>query len=131
MVYKQFGADPGRWAEQRALGLLQENGWHCLAQRWRCRYGEIDLLMVKGDEGARRVLAVEVKARRRCGPDGWGMAAMNRAKRRRLARSIACWMSTITSFEICSLEVVLALVPLPPNAARVRWIPIPEMPWLP
>ena len=131
MVHKLFGADPGRWAEQRALGLLQQNGWHCLAQRWRCRYGEIDLLMVKGDEGARRVLAVEVKARRHCGPDGWGIAAMHWAKRRRLARTIACWMSTMPPCEICSLEVVLALVPLPPNAARVRWIPILEMPWLP
>ena len=52
----------GRWAEQRALRLLQGQGWRCLAQRWRCRYGEIDLLMVKGRSCRMRLLAVEANA---------------------------------------------------------------------
>ena len=120
--------NPGRWAERRVLTLLKQNGWQCLAERWCCRYGEIDLLMLKGVGPARRVLVVEVKARQRCGPDGWGVAAMNRQKRRRLARAIACWLSTSPVFAPCVLNVVLALVPLPPSAGNVRWIPILDLP---
>ena len=53
---------------------------------------------------------------------------MNRQKRRRLARAIACWLSTSPVFAPCVLNVVLALVPLPPSAGNVRWIPILDLP---
>ena len=35
----------GLWAEQRAERLLQGAGWRPLARRWRCRWGELDLLL--------------------------------------------------------------------------------------
>ena len=60
----------GSWAEQRALRLLQQRGWQLVVRNWRCRWGEIDLLVEKPG----RLLLVEVKGRRRCGPDGWGWA---------------------------------------------------------
>jgi putative endonuclease len=37
----------GRWAEQRAERLLRQAGWRPLARRWRCRWGELDLLLHK------------------------------------------------------------------------------------
>ena len=37
----------GDWAEQRALRLLRAAGWNLLAQRWCCRWGELDLLLHK------------------------------------------------------------------------------------
>ncbi|WP_413325955.1 YraN family protein [Synechococcus sp. MIT S9503] len=84
-------SDPGLWAEQRALALLNSRGWHCLDARWTCRYGEIDLMMIKPDRPAPRLLMVEVKARAHCGFDGWGVRAFDAVKRRRLARALACW----------------------------------------
>jgi Holliday junction resolvase-like predicted endonuclease len=47
----------GDWAEQRALRLLREQGWWILERQWRCRWGELDLLLHKPG----RLLLVEVK----------------------------------------------------------------------
>ena len=119
--------DPGLWAERRALALLNSRGWQCLDARWTCRYGEIDLMMIKTDRSAPRLLMVEVKARARCGLDGWGVKAFAASKRRRLARTLACWQAQHPWTERGHLEVVLALVPLPPSIRPVRWIRVPEL----
>ena len=37
----------GDWAEQRALRLLRQQGWWMLQRQWRCRWGELDLLLHK------------------------------------------------------------------------------------
>jgi putative endonuclease len=108
----------GNWAEQRALRLLQRSGWRLLARQWRCRWGELDLLLHK----PQRLLLVEVKSRRRCGPDGWGAASFDAAKRARLEAAYGCWLAAHPRYQRCSLELVLALVPQPPAMAPVRWI---------
>ena len=108
----------GNWAEQRAARLLRAAGWQLLASQWRCRWGEIDLLMHK----PQRLLLVEVKSRRRCGPDGWGVASVDAAKRRRLEAAYACWLAAHPRYGECTLELVVALVPQPPLRGPVRWI---------
>ncbi len=108
----------GNWAEQRAARLLRAAGWRLLANQWCCRWGEIDLLLHK----PHRLLLVEVKSRRRCGVDGWGVARFDAAKRRRLAAAYACWLAAHPRYQRCSLELVLALVPQPPLREPVRWI---------
>ena len=120
-------SDPGRWAERHALRLLKKRGWQCLSERWSCRYGELDLMMIKSVRSGPRLLMVEVKARRRCGLDGWGVKAFATAKRKRLARTLACWQSCHPWCDQGHLEVVLALVPLPPSSRPVRWIRVPEL----
>ena len=109
----------GIWAEQRALRLLQQAGWRLLAQRWSCRWGEIDLLLHKPD----RLLLVEVKGRQRRGADGWGAASLRSGKRQRLAISLGLWLQEHPSYQNCRWEWVCALVPLPPNRSPVRWLP--------
>lgn len=39
----------GGWAEQRALRLLLSRGWSLVARNWSCRWGELDLLVAKGN----------------------------------------------------------------------------------
>jgi len=108
----------GDWAEQRVLRLLQQRGWRMLSHQWACRWGELDLVVEKGG----RLLVVEVKGRRRCGPDGWGLASLRRGKRQRLERAWACWLEGNPAWAECSVEMVYALVPLAPAAGAVRWI---------
>jgi putative endonuclease len=108
----------GNWAERRALRLLQARGWRLLAWQWRCRWGEIDLLVRKPG----RLLLVEVKGRRRCGSDGWGVSALDRRKWRRLEAAYGLWLSEHPAYQHCSLELVAALVPLPPLRGPVRWV---------
>jgi putative endonuclease len=107
----------GGWAEQRALRLLRQRGWRLLSKNWICRWGELDLVVQKPD----RLLLVEVKGRR-SGVDGWGVAALHRGKRRRLERAWQCWLAEHPDAVSQPVELVYALVPLPPQRGAVRWI---------
>lgn len=107
----------GGWAEQRALRLLRQQGWQLLDRNWHCRWGELDLVLMK----PRRLLVVEVKGRR-SGVDGWGVAALGPRKRLRLNRAFACWQAAHGDRAADAAELVYALVPLPPARGPVRWI---------
>ena len=54
----------GAAAETQVLRMLIGRGWQLLDRNWRCRWGELDLLLIKG----RCLLLVEVKGR--CSPAG-------------------------------------------------------------
>ncbi|MGB5136517.1 MAG: YraN family protein [Prochlorococcaceae cyanobacterium] len=107
----------GGWAEQRALRLLQQRGWRVRDRNWRCRWGELDLVLEKPE----RLLLVEVKGRR-SGVDGWGVAALRAGKRGRLERAWRCWLADHPDDTSRTVELVYALVPLPPLRGAVRWI---------
>ena len=53
-------SDAGRTAEQLAAAFLERQGLTLLARNYRCRFGEIDLVMRDGDS----VVFVEVRLRR-------------------------------------------------------------------
>jgi putative endonuclease len=108
----------GGWAEQRALRLLRANGWCLLSRNWRCRWGELDLVLAKRG----RLLLVEVKGRRPGGWDGEGIGALGPIKRRRLERAWECWVALHPERAADSVEMVAALVPLPPARGGVRWL---------
>ncbi|MEB3176662.1 MAG: YraN family protein [Synechococcus sp.] len=110
----------GLWAEALVLQHLQQLGWRCLDQRWRCRWGELDLVLAKPG----RLLVVEVKARRRRQLDAGGLAAFDGPKRRRLARSLRCWQAAHPAWAAASVQVHLALVQPP---GRVRWLAVDHL----
>ena len=114
----------GAQAELYVKQVLLRHGWRLLEHNWSCRYGEIDLLFTKQSFQTSRILVVEVKARRRSGLDGWGVAAFHQAKRRCLARTVDCWRAANAWSEASCFEVVLALVALPVHRHGLRWIPI-------
>ena len=116
--------EQGAQAERYAKEILLRHGWRLLEQNWSCRYGELDLLLTKQSFPNTRMLVVEVKARRRSGLDGWGVAAFHQAKRKRLARTLSCWQAANPWSEGSCFEVVLALVSLPVQRQNVRWIRI-------
>jgi putative endonuclease len=112
----------GDWAERRALDLLRAQGWWLLSRNWRCRWGELDLVLAK----PRRLLLVEVKGRSAGNRDGGGRGALRAAKRRRLERAWRCWLCAHPEQAELPVELVAALVPLPSGGGRpeqpVRWI---------
>lgn len=108
----------GAWAEQRALRLLLARGWTLVERNWRCRWGEIDLVVAKPG----RLLLVEVKGRRPGSADGGGRASLRSGKRRRLERTWRCWLAAHPQWAHLPVEQVAALVLLPPGPARVLWI---------
>jgi len=50
----------GRWGEAQAAEYLTKRGWKLIAAGWRCRFGEIDLIVRKGTI----IAFVEVKLRK-------------------------------------------------------------------
>jgi putative endonuclease len=69
----------GRWGEKLAAERLESHGYKVLDRNWRCRRGEIDLVVKEGDV----LVFVEVKTRR--GRDyGTPEEALTRYKAKRL-----------------------------------------------
>lgn len=50
----------GRRGEDAAADFFRAKGYHMIARNWKCRGGELDLVIQKGEE----VRVIEVKARR-------------------------------------------------------------------
>lgn len=77
----------GRQGEDLAADFLEKQGFTILARNWRCRLGEIDLIV----ERDQRVRFVEVKTRRGTA-FGYPEEAVSATKRQRWARSIELWL---------------------------------------
>ncbi len=80
--------DLGRAGEDRAARYFEERGFTVLARNWRCRDGEIDLVVAD----RMTVAVVEVKTRR---GEGFGhpFEAIDARKRVRLWRLAVAWAS--------------------------------------
>ena len=76
----RFEKEAGSYLEQRGLELLQSN--------YRCRFGEIDLIMLDGDS----VCFIEVRFR---GSDRFGgaSASITPAKQRRIVKAALCYLT--------------------------------------
>jgi putative endonuclease len=77
----------GEAGEERAARWYRAHGYQVLARNWRCRDGEIDLLVLRG----RTLVVVEVKARR---TDRFGapVEAVTVAKQQRLRHLALCYL---------------------------------------
>ena len=79
----------GDRGEDLAGDYLLAHGYQLLDRRWRCRYGELDL--VARDAGG-TICFVEVKLRS-SGRAGLPREAVDRRKRERLRTAAACYLS--------------------------------------
>ena len=113
----------GRWAEQQALRQLEAQGWRLLDRNWRCRWGELDLVLIRHNA----LLVVEVKGRRPGSWDRHGLDAFHAAKRRRMARAISCWRAAHPASAEQLLRIKLALVPLLPTRGTIGWIDVDRL----
>ncbi len=99
-------AELGLAGEALVRHWLEDQGWHCLAQRWTCRWGELDLVMTRGNTLA----CVEVKSRSRRGLDAGGLLALTPAKQRRLWRSAELFLVLHPRCQQAVVRFDLALV---------------------
>jgi len=107
MAAKTEAARLGRWGEALARSFLARCGYHCLAMRYRCPGGEIDLVVQRDD----LVVFVEVKTRGRralARPE----AAVGRIKLLRLRRAARHYLWRCPTppgcrvrFDVVSVEV--------------------------
>jgi putative endonuclease len=95
----------GQAAEDWLAAQLTAAGWQVLAQRWRVRWGELDLVLLGGGV----LVFVEVKARQHWGIDAGGALAVGLSKQKKLIKAANLFLSAHpdTVYEACRFDVAL------------------------
>jgi len=91
----------GQSAEKRAEAFLASHGLTLIARNWRCRFGEIDLIM---QDGPSRVF-IEVRLRSRS-DFGGAAASVTTAKQRKLLAAAHQYLATLKTVPVCRFDVV-------------------------
>lgn len=107
---KQLGDD----AEALAANYLQSQGLSLLARNYRCRFGEIDLIMRQGNS----IVFVEVRMRSQA-TYGGAAASINLPKQQKLIRTAEHFLQRHRHQAACRFDAVL-LTGLNPN--HIEWI---------
>ena len=101
----------GAQAERRAAQYLQQQGLKPVAQNYRSRFGEVDLVM---QDGATLVF-VEVRLRRNAGFGG-AAASIDAHKQRRIVRTAQQYLAGLAHVPPCRFDAVLV------DDAGMQWL---------
>jgi putative endonuclease len=93
---------PGAQAEQVAAQFLQKNGLRLIQSNFRCRFGEIDLILRDGET----LIFAEVRQRSR-GDFGGAAASIDAHKQRRLILTAQHYLSSLPHIPPCRFDAVL------------------------
>lgn len=105
---------PGAQAEQLAAKFLQRHGLKLVQQNYRCRYGEIDLIM----QDANTLVFAEVRLRQRK-DFGGAAASIDAAKQGRLIRTAQHYLSTLPRTPPCRFDALLLQAA---DGSDIQWI---------
>jgi len=94
--------DSGRLAEQWAAQYLQRQGLQPVAQNYRGRFGEIDLIMQDG----KTLVFIEVRLRCNAGFGG-AAASIDARKQQRIIRTAQQYLARLAHTPPCRFDVVL------------------------
>ncbi len=84
----------GRWAEQAALDLMQQHGFLMVAKNYHSRYGELDLIVQRGQE----LIFVEVKARAQT-QYVHAIESISYIKQKKMVRTAFCFLEQHPEFQ--------------------------------
>lgn len=91
----------GQSAEARAEAFLKTRGLTLVARNWRCRFGEIDLVM----QDDSTLVFIEVRLRSRS-DFGGAAASVTPAKQRKLLAAARQYLATLKTLPPCRFDVV-------------------------
>jgi putative endonuclease len=105
--------DSGQHAEKLAIIYLQQHGLKLLESNYRCRFGEIDLIMQDGKE----IVFVEVRLRSHA-TFGGAKESITRDKQRKLASAASHYLAAHGSAP-CRFDAMLLATPA---TQQFEWI---------
>ncbi len=108
----------GRRSEQRALRYLQRRGVRLIERNYRCRQGEIDLIVQHGDA----IVFVEVRYRR-SHRFGGASASITRAKQQRIIRTARHYLAVTPAARdsACRFDAV-CIEKATDGGSRIEWL---------
>lgn len=96
----------GKIGEQKACDFLRHKGYKIVAQNYRCKIGEIDIIAEKQDE----VIFVEVKTRTGT-RFGYPAEAVNYHKQQKILKTALCYLSHLHRGDVrCRFDILEILV---------------------
>jgi len=104
----------GKDAEKIAASYLQKQSLTLLAQNYRCRFGEIDLIMQENDT----LVFIEVRLRTQ-EAFGGAAASINSSKQVKLLRTARHYLAEINDQPPCRFDVILFSGS---NGQNIEWI---------
>lgn len=124
--------NPGTLGEDFVATWLEEQGWEILHQRWRCRWGELDII-ARGTEPHSQsgcslpdliLIFVEVKTRSRGNWDANGLLAITPQKQTKLLQAAQVFLSQYSEYSHYPCRFDVALVQYYPKA---KTNPVPNV----
>jgi putative endonuclease len=108
----------GEYWERFAARYLSRHGIRILARRYRCRFGEIDLIGRKGD----CLIVIEVKARRQAALVS-ALDSVDRRKQHRILRTTRYFLANNQQLAELSIRIdVVAIDGIDTATPKVQWI---------
>lgn len=104
----------GKVAEKIAASYLQKQSLTLLAQNYRCRFGEIDLIMQENDT----LVFIEVRLRTQ-EAFGGAAASITSSKQAKLLRTARQYLAEINDQPPCRFDVILFSGS---NGQNIEWI---------
>lgn len=105
----------GQHAEQMALTYLTSKGLKSVTQNYRCRLGEIDLIMKEGDY----LVFVEVRSRSNL-HFGGGLASITYAKRQKIIKATSHYLMAHKTMQNCPIR--FDVVSIDGKSEAITWI---------
>lgn len=105
----------GAQAEQTAARFLQQQGLRLIQANYRCRYGEIDLILKDGDT----LVFAEVRMRSNKGFGG-AAASIDARKQAKLIHTAQHFLSSLSSTPPCRFDAVL--MASPEGESGIEWV---------
>lgn len=105
--------DLGQLGEQLTAQWLKAQGWEILASRWRCRWGELDLVAYHAsppENQENSLIFVEVKTRQLKNWDADGLLAITPQKQKKLYRTAEMFLASYPQYSEVNCRFDLALV---------------------
>ncbi|NKB34163.1 MAG: YraN family protein [Pseudomonadales bacterium] len=110
----------GYLQETKALRFLQKNGYRCVDRNFSCKFGEIDLIVIKPDE---ILVFVEVRYRKN---NAFGTPAetVSNRKQARLRKTASCFLQKHKAFATlpCRFDVIAISNPVDCSQSGIEWI---------